>query len=180
MRKIHTLWAFVAVAMLVAGLFGVVHDQISFTVSPEYFTKLKFVQFRLLDADIPERLRVAQVGFLASWWMGIPLGFLAGIAGFIHPTEAQMRRALLRSLPVIAGFTLAFALAGLAYGFVQTATLDLNDYAGWFIPPDLEQPRNFICAGYMHNSAYIGGAAAIPVAWLFHFFYRRRCAQKQG
>ena len=178
MRKIHILWVFIALAMLVAGVFGVVHDQISYTFSNEYFTKFKFIQFRLLDDTVPERLRVAEVGFLASWWMGIPLGALTGVAGFIHPTEQQMRKALLLSLALIAGFAMAFALAGLAYGFAQTTTLDLQNYQGWYLPQNLEHPRNFVCVGYMHNAAYLGGAAAVPVAWLFHFLRRR--SQRPG
>jgi hypothetical protein len=30
---------------LIAGLYGVVHDQITYSMSPEYFTRLKFFQF---------------------------------------------------------------------------------------------------------------------------------------
>jgi hypothetical protein len=177
MRKTANFIAFLVAAVVAAGVFGVLHDQISYTVSSEYFTRFKFLQFRLLDAEVPERVRAAEVGFLASWWMGIPLGFLTGVAGFIHPGASQMRKALLLSLPLIVGFTLAFALAGLAYGFFQTATLDLSHYADWFVPRGLEHPRNFICVGYMHNSAYLGGVAAIPVAWIFHFIYRGRAAR---
>jgi hypothetical protein len=109
--------------------------------------------------------------------MGIPLGLLSGVAGFIHPNARQMRTALLLSLLVVTGFTLTFALVGLAYGFTQTGTLDLSKYSGWFIPRGLSEPRNFICAGYMHNFAYLGGVIAIPVAWFFHFFYRRHVAR---
>ena len=72
------------------------------------------------------------------------------------------------------GFTLLFALGGLVYGYFQTSTLDLANYSGWFIPPGLDQPRRFLCAGYMHNSAYIGGALGIPVAWLFNVAFRLR------
>ena len=161
MRKVATLAAFLIVAVLAAGAFGVLHDQISYTVSSEYFTRFKFLQFHLLDAGVPERVRAAKVGFLASWWMGLPLGLLTGVVGFIHPNASQMGKALLLSLAVIVGFTLAFALAGLTYGFFQTTTLDLNNYAGWFLPQGLEHPRNFICAGYMHNSAYLGGLGKV-------------------
>ena len=62
--------AYIVLAVLAAGAFGMVHDQISYTVSPEYFTKFKFLQFRLLDPEVPERLRAAKVGFLASWHPG--------------------------------------------------------------------------------------------------------------
>ena len=175
-KRIAIFVVFIAAAMLVAGLFGALHDQISYSVSNEYFTKFKFVQFHLLNSDAPERVRVAAVGFLASWWMGIPLGLLTGVAGFIQRTPAHMSRALALSLGVICTFVLLVALVGLAYGMFRTAQLDLANYSGWFIPPDLEHPRRFISVGYMHNSAYLGGAAAIPLAWVFHFLYRRLSA----
>ncbi len=174
MTRLLLLFAYLLLALIVAGLFGALHDQISYTIAPEYFTRFKFIQFDLEYAGTPERLRVAQIGFLASWWMGVPIGLLAGLAGFVQRDARAMRRALLWSLPVIVGFTLLFALGGLAYGFVQTREFDLADYAGWFIPDGLEQPRNYLCAGYMHNAAYLGGALAIPAAWLFHIGFRLR------
>jgi hypothetical protein len=174
MQRLRIYLAFIALAVVAAGVFGAVHDEISYTVSQEYFTKFKFLQFRLLDSDIPERIRAARVGFLASWWMGIPLGVLAGLGGFAQRTPSQMWRALLWSLPVLVTFTLAIALLGLAYGLHQTETFNLGDYAGWYLPPALDHPRRFLCAGYMHNSAYIGGALSIPVAWAFHLVYRFR------
>ena len=155
-------------------MFGAIHDQISYSVSSEYFTKFKFIQFHLLDADVPERIRAAKVGFLASWWMGIPLGVLCGLAGFIQRDSIRMRHALIWSLPVIVSFTLAVALAGLAYGWHQTETIDLADYRNWFIPPEIVERRRFLCAGYMHNAAYLGGALSIPVAWFFHLVSRLR------
>lgn len=112
--------------------------------------------------------------------MGIPLGILTGLAGFIHPNAAQMRKALWLSLAVVTAFTLVFALGGLAYGFVQTMDLDLAAYRGWFIPKGLAYPRNFICTGYMHNAAYLGGVIAIPVAWLFHVAFRRHVGGAAG
>lgn len=177
MRKLGAFVAFLVLAICAAGIFGMLHDQISYTVSNEYYTKFKFIQFDLLDLQLPDRVRAAMVGFLASWWMGVPLGVLTGVAGFIQPDARQMFRALLWSLLVITAFTLLFALAGLAYGYSQTANLDLGNYARWYIPPDLEHPRNFICVGYMHNCAYLGGLLAIPVAWLFHIYYRYRAVK---
>ncbi len=180
MTRLLLLFAYLLLALVVAGLFGALHDQISYTVAPEYFTRFKFIQFGLEYADTPERLRVAEIGFLASWWMGVPIGLLAGLGGLVQRDARAMRRALLWSLPLIVGFTLLVALSGLAYGFVQTRDVDPADYAGWFIPENLEQPRRFLCAGYMHNAAYLGGALAIPVAWLFHIGFRWRGGRARG
>ncbi|MBK9392375.1 MAG: signal peptide-containing protein [Uliginosibacterium sp.] len=176
MHKFLAFCIFLVLAVLAAGAFGALHDQISYSVSPEYFTRFKFFQFQLLDPAVPERLRAAQVGFLASWWMGIPLGLLSGVAAFIHRSPAKMQRALAWSLLVIVGFTLAFAIAGLTYGFIQTETIEPSRYTNWFIPSGVNDLRHFLCVGYMHNAAYLGGALAIPIAWGFHlaFWYRNR------
>jgi hypothetical protein len=163
---------FLPAAVLAAGLFGMVHNQISYSVSAEYFTKFKFIQFHLLDPSIPERIRAAEVGFLASWWMGIPLGLLCGVAGFVQRSTALMRSALAWSVPFIVAFTLAVALAGLAYGWQQTEAINLATYRSWFVPHDVKELRRFLCAGYMHNSAYLGGALSVPAAWLFHVIFR--------
>ena len=87
MAKFGLFLLFLPAAMLAAGLFGVLHDQISYTVSDEYFTKFKFIQFGLRDAFLSERVQVALVGFLASWWMGIPLGCSAA-----RPVSCSARR----------------------------------------------------------------------------------------
>jgi hypothetical protein len=176
-KRVGVFLLFLPAAVLVAGLFGMIHDQISHSVSREYFTKFKFIQFHLLDPDIPERIRAAEVGFLASWWMGLPLGFLGGLAGFVQPSVTLMWRALIWSLLVVATFTLTIALAGLAYGWVQTGMIDLASYRGWFVPGGVTDLRHFLCAGYMHNSAYLGGALSLPVAWLFHLIFRARTSK---
>jgi hypothetical protein len=174
MKKIGIFLLFLPAAMVVAGLFGIIHDEISYSVSNEYFTKFKFIQFRLLDTNLPDRFRAGEVGFLASWWMGIPLGILCGLAGFIQRSPTLMWRALIWSLPVIATFTFAIALAGLAYGWRRTGTINVASYRGWFVPPDAIELRRFLCAGYMHNAAYLGGGLSIPAAWLFHLTFRAR------
>jgi hypothetical protein len=120
------------------------------------------------------------VGFLASWWMGIPIGLLVGAAGFIHTGWRRMLRISLWSLLVAVGFTLAFGVGGLVYGYLQTDLIDLADYRGWFVPRNVTHLRRFLCAGYMHNSSYLGGVLAIFVAWGFHIFMRIGARQPSG
>lgn len=175
-RKLVVFLLFIPLAIVAAGVFGMLHDQLSITVSPEYFLRYKFLQFHLPGGAAAPRLGAAIVGFKASWWMGIPLGVLAAAAGFIHPTARAMRHALLWSMPVIMAITAAASLTGLFYGWFHTATINPADYQGWFVPPGLVQLRNYLTVGYMHNATYLGGLLAIPGAWLFHFLWRRRHA----
>ena len=58
------------------------------------------------------------------------------------------------------------------YGFLHTVQIDPADFLGWYIPGDVTDLRGFLCAGYMHNSAYLGGILAIFVAWAFHILVR--------
>lgn len=169
MRKLAVLAGFVLAAIVAAGLFGIVHDQISYTVSPEYYTRFKFLQFRMLDALVPERLRAAQVGWRATWWMGLLLGILTGLPALLYRTAHSMQRHLMFSLPLAIAVALLCALAGLAYGCWQTRSgVHLMHYSAWFIPPGLHDIHRFICVGYMHNAAYLGGVLAVPLLWLWH------------
>jgi hypothetical protein len=141
-------------------------------VAPEYFTKFKFRQFGFTHMQANDRVRAGLVGFLASWWMGIPIGLLIGAVGFIHRGHRRMLRVSLWSLLVTVGFALLFGLGGLLYGYIQTRNINVAEYQNWYIPEDVTDLRGFLCTGYMHNSSYLGGVLAIPVAWAFHVVVR--------
>jgi len=85
-----------------------------------------------------------------------------------------MLRISLWSLLVTAAFALVFGVGGLLYGYSQTQQINVADYHWWFIPKDVTDLRRFLCAGYMHNSSYLGGLIAILVAWAFHVVVRVR------
>jgi len=174
MKRILIYLLLVMSALPIAGLFGAIHDQVSFTVSPEYFTKFKFIQFGMTHSEIPARLRASEIGFLASWWMGLPIGVLGSGLAFLHRAPKRMLRFGLWSYLVLMGFAGAVALIGLAYGFYATQHIDLREYHGWYIPSDVMNLRAFLCAGYMHNAAYIGGALGIVTAWVFHIITKVR------
>jgi hypothetical protein len=173
-KKLLVFILLVFVATLLAGIYGVIHDQISYTVSPEYYTKFKFHQFGLANSPLPDRARAAMVGFLASWWMGLPIGILVGLIGFIHRGYRRMFEVSFRSFVFVVAFTLAVGLLGLAYGFFKTTSIERTAYAGWFIPADVVDLRRFLCAGYMHNASYLGGTLSILAAWTYHIVARVR------
>jgi len=172
MRKLIVYLLLVFVAIGIAGTYGMLHNQISYTVSPEYFTKFKFDQFHLLNENIPERIRASTVGFMASWWMGFPIGLIAGLAGFIQKGPRQMLRISIEAMLVAVLFTLLVGCCGLAYGFYETQ--GVGAFFPMYVPEGLEHPRRFICTGYMHNSSYLGGVLSIPVAWAYQIFRRFR------
>src|SRR5439155_24013820 len=116
MNKLLIYVLIIVLAVFIAGLYGVAHNQISYTVAPEDFTKFKFRQFGFTDTPLPERVRASMVGLLASWWMGVPIGLLVGAAGFIHRGHRRMLRISLWSLLGTVGFTFLLGLGSLLYG----------------------------------------------------------------
>jgi len=174
MKKLLVFILLVIIGVGVAGFYGALHNQISYTVSPEYFTKFKFEQFRHTNTQIPERICASFVGYDASWWMGFLIGLLIGIVGFVHRGYRRMLTVSIQAMGVAVAFTFLFGLCGLGYGFYQTANLNLADYRCWYFPDNIENPRRFLCAGYMHNSAYLGGVLSILVAWVYHIVVKIR------
>ena len=100
---------------LIAGLYGVVHDQITYSMSPEYFTRVKFFQFHYADFGLPPRSFVAEIGFLATWWVGLIAGWFLGArrrpGGRTGPKRAPAAAGVLRSFRHVLSPRRSWALA---------------------------------------------------------------------
>lgn len=70
-------------AIVIAAIYGMLHNQISYTFSEEYFTQFKFKQFGIPWAYETPRLGAAYVGALATWRMGIIVFIILGLLGFM-------------------------------------------------------------------------------------------------
>ena len=127
MAKVAAFVLLLCVACVVAGLYGMLHNQISYTVSPDYFYAYKFKQF-----DIPEPLRgrvgAALVGWYASWWMGVLIGIPVLFIGLILPGwRLYMSRCLIAMLVVVVTALLAGLGALLIASFTITEA-QVSDY----------------------------------------------------
>ena len=54
---------YAVVGAILAGVYGALHDEVTYSISSEYFTRLKFSQFHYANCGLPERLFVAEIGF---------------------------------------------------------------------------------------------------------------------
>ena len=66
-RNLPLMLGLAAGGALLAGLYGAIHDEITYSLSEEYFTRLKFQQFRGADFGLHPCIFVAEIGFLATW-----------------------------------------------------------------------------------------------------------------
>jgi hypothetical protein len=145
-------------AALAAGLYGAIHDQISYTISPEYFTHIKFKQFAWLHVDFGTRTNVGLIGFVA----------ICGILVAYRLRNIEARHLLIRFACLRLGLVLATsALVASGMSFYSYAQEAKTLVAHWQHTAEhymISDPLPFAIVAQMHRMSYVGGA--IGMFWL--------------
>jgi len=160
-KKLAVFLTSLVLVALMAGLYGALHDQLSFTIAPEYFTRFKYEQLGFEPAWFGvHRPTVAVIGFLATWWVGAFIGLFLGGTALLQPDVPSMRKAILRGVVLTLGVAAVSALVGLTYGwfFLEDAP------PGWFLPAEVVDQHAFLSVGSMHNASYGGGVLGLIIA----------------
>ncbi|TBX15441.1 hypothetical protein [Nioella sediminis] len=160
MARFVVLPVLIAFACLLAGLYGMVHNQISYTVGPDYFHAFKFHQFNIAEA-LPFRVGAAIVGWQASWWMGIVIGVPIAAIGLAMPSTGQMVRTFIGVSMMVVGITLVLGVASLAI------PVDPSQYHHFRIPSGVEDAEGFVRAGLMHSTSYLAGLIGLVAGVIF-------------
>lgn len=136
---------------ILAGLYGILHDQVTYSISHEYYTNLKFVQFHYTDFGLPPRIFVAEIGFLATWWVGFIAAWLLAritVPAFNRPAAF---RYTLRGFGII----LTTALLACIVAYILGA-LHGPDYLAWEpfeFTLRLSDLPSFVRVAYIHNAS---------------------------
>ncbi len=171
-------WLGISVAAAV--LFGIVNDQVTITISPEYFTVFKRAQFgAALGAtgtlDAPARVQAIVVGTLATWWFGLLLGAMLTYAGTRGKAPAICTPRFVRAVGVVMGVTLGLAAIAGAAGYAFAAAIDLHG-ASWPFLVGIDDQIHAFAVGAWHDGAYLGGA----VGTLIEYWRIRRERRQMG
>lgn len=173
MKKTHAFLYVLLLAPFIAGIYGILHDQITYSISPEYYTEFKFIQFGLSDEKyptlVPHWLLVCVVGFLATWWMGPPIALFLLLVGLKNPTAKGMFITAIRAIVVTMITAMITGIFGLMYGLFS-----IPDTTYWYIPENLIDKSSFIAVGSMHNFSYLGGLLGM----ILGIFYTLRTVKK--
>ncbi len=171
MKKLILIPPLLILGCLIAGLYGMLHNQISYSVSHDYFDQFKFIQFRISPA-FQGRMGASLVGWAASWWMGIVIGaFLLPIATVV-PGDKRYFMAVIRAYGVVASTALMTGLLALLY---TCATLDATTVGEVMrYGQKIDDPVAFMRAITMHNFSYLGGLLGIITGSVWLILERRR------
>lgn len=168
MKKPGVFLLTLLIAVIMASLYGILHDQITYTISHEYYTKFKFIQFGLTDEGLApvtphQRTAVTLVGVLATWWTGIFIGLGLGVAGIRIKDPRVMFKAILQALGLVLVITIVAGIAGMLYGRFYLARTGVD----WWLPEDLIHKRDYITVGSIHNFSYLGGLLGLIAGIIF-------------
>lgn len=166
-RLLPRMLVIAGLGALTAGIYGIIHDQVTFSISEEYFTRLKFQQFAYAEMGLPVRGFVGQIGFLATWWVGLFAGWLmARMTVPVWPFRKALRSCG-KGFAIMISIALASGVAGYALGLLRPP--DAAFWEGNFGELGITDMTAFARVGIIHNASYLGGLAGLLCAltWLW-------------
>ena len=133
-------------AAFIGGIYGALYDQITYTVSNEFFTK-RFAQAGLVDIG-SIRWEVAKIGFMKTWSVGFWLGLFLSLAGLLHEDNRKMFVVTLQAFLI--ALCTAFVFGMIAFFFAETS-VDV------VVETSIVDKASFSKVLGMNNYSYVGG-----------------------
>lgn len=155
---------FLRIVFLCVGLavgYGIVHDLVTVHVCVEYFT---IGHPRVIASTAPVALALTW-GVLATWWVGLGLGVVLGLACRVGRRPRLTWRDVLRpGLVLLAVMGAAAVLAGsVGRSLASGGSVVLVGGLATRVPPD--RHVDFLTCLWAHNASYlIGGVGGIVLA----------------
>lgn len=162
----------IAMSVLAAVVYGVLHDQITARVCVEYFTIGHPPVFR---TQSPTLLALGW-GVIATWWVGLPLGVMLAVCARKGPNPRLTARELLRPLAIMLCLLgIAACVFGLiGYILARNDVVRLLDRIASAVP--IEKHDAFVADLWAHTCSYFGGVVGTILLCLHVRRLRRRRA----
>lgn len=176
MAKFALFLVLLVAGCMISGAYGAIHNQISYSVSPDYFHAFKFPQFGVPDG-LDNRIGASIVGWIGSWWMGLIIGIPLLLVGLAMPDEKTYITRIFIAYAVVAATALFIGLGALVYASISITDSNLPDF--WY-PEGVSDRVAFARAGIMHNFSYLGGGIGIITGSLYLVVARIRLTRRNS
>lgn len=153
-------------APVLSALYGFVHDQFTYSICPEFFTKFRFLNYELPELWHP-RTSAGVIGILNSWKIGIPLGILLTGAGYFHRDVISTLKHTLIAYAFVFVFVTAMAFIG--FSVEVNAAMPSSQF-----PEGLVDKENYLRVLNMNNFATNGAILGMVVGVLYHIIVIKR------
>jgi hypothetical protein len=167
--------AIIALSILSAVAYGIVHDQITARICVEYFT----IGHPPVFATDSRTLLAFGWGVIATWWVGLLLGIPLAMAARLGRRPKRSAASLVRPIGVLLLVMACCAtLAGaIGYLLARDKVVFLVEPLSWQVPVEKHVP--FLVDLWTHDASYlagfVGGIVLIVITWK-----SRKTAQDQA
>ena len=167
LKKTGTLILIVVISIFLSVIYGITHDFITSKISNEFYTKLTFFEFGILDDYSREfngnwTFALIWVGFFSTWWFGLLTGLILGILGMKYSNGKNLLNKTLKSILIVIGITIVFGFVG--YGIAELNPSEI--ITNYTYPFEIEHKAEFNKVAKIHNFSYIGGIVGLIIGML--------------
>lgn len=157
MKNILNSILIVTISIILASLYGALHNQISYSISDEFFKNFLFGNFGVNEWGIEnERTKATIVGILGTYWMGFYLGLIYVIIYLFLSIKSKFSSIL---KAIIINLSTAFVCAIIA--LIISHFFIAPESSGVYMDFGTLNPKNYADAVFMHNGSYIGGVLGL-------------------
>lgn len=155
----------ILLSVVSAIVFGIIHDQITARICVEYFT---IGHPPIFHTESPTLLAFGW-GVVATWWVGLMLGFPLACAARLGSSRALVAKELIKPIGILLGVMgMGAFLAGIiGFTLASKGSIRLTDAFGSKIPESKHIP--FIVDMWTHSASYlfgfVGGIVLIVRIW---------------
>jgi hypothetical protein len=116
---------------------------------------------------LPPRLFATEVGFLATWWVGLIAGWLVARCGLAEIPVSRRKAYTARTFAIVLAAAPIAGLIGGLIGVVVTHNSDLHDWEGWRQSLGIDDLRAFVIVAYLHAGGYLGALIGLVLAIVY-------------
>jgi hypothetical protein len=168
MKRFSLFLFFILISPVIAGLYGILVDEISYVLDSEFYTKFRFRQL-----PFPEKggiWEVAVMGWNNSWRLGFLVGLPLSIIGLFHRDEVRMRHYVSKSFLI----TLITTIISGFIGILSARYILTEKVSGWTLPDGLSDPSSFMVIETFNNFNSMGATVGMLLAILWQLRQKRK------
>ncbi|MBV6457879.1 MAG: hypothetical protein HONBIEJF_00999 [Fimbriimonadaceae bacterium] len=162
---------FVLYCLVVAVLYGTVHDLVTAHVAVEYFS---IHHAKVIESDNPIALALVW-GFLATFWVGLLGGAWLVLTNLVGPTMPLKWQWLRRGVLIVAVASLTAAMLILVSFMWLTTLVPMAERKR-----DFENDRRLISVAMAHLTSYMSSAVLTFGLGIWVFMTRKQLARKRS
>jgi hypothetical protein len=147
---------------LLGGVYGALHDWLTYSISSEYFSLMKFDQFSRFDLGLPPHVFAAEIGFIAAGAVGLAAGwFVARTAVPAWPLRVALGKAM-RAFLIM--FLCAAASAAIGNFMALKTSLAAWLWQDLCRSLGVSDSSAFQRVALIHTAGYVGALAGLVLA----------------